>query len=90
MSTKTATVTVRLDPKVKKAAQKILDRLGITTSQAVTMYFKQISEEQGLPFRPHIPNRETERVMAEAYAGKNLKSFDNLEDLLKDLGLPDA
>ena len=44
---KTATVTVRLDPKVKRDAQKVLEKLGITTSQAVTMYFNQISDEKG-------------------------------------------
>ncbi len=87
---KTATVTVRIDPKVKKNALRVLEKLGITTSQAVTMYFNQISAEKGLPFRPHIPNEETERVIQDALAGKNLKSFDNLEDLLADLGLPNA
>ncbi len=85
MSTKTATVTVRLDPKVKKAAQKVLSKLGITTSQAVTMYFNQISEEQGLPFRPHIPNEETERVIRESLAGKNLHSAKDINDLIAQL-----
>ena len=90
MPAKTATLTVRLDPKVKMEAQKVLSKLGITTSQAVTMYFNQISEEKGLPFRPHIPNEETERAIQDALAGRNLKSFDNVQDLFKDLGLPDA
>jgi len=67
---KTATVTVRLDPKVKHEAQKVLDKLGITTSQAVTMYFNQISAEKGLPFRAHIPNVETALIMQDALAGK--------------------
>ena len=82
---KTATVTVRIDPKVKKTALKVLEKLGITTSQAVTMYFNQISIEQGLPFRPHIPNAETERVMEEAHAGKNLHTAKDLEDLIAQL-----
>ncbi len=33
---------------------------------------------------------ETERAIQDALAGRNLKSFDNKEDLFKDLGLPDA
>jgi DNA-damage-inducible protein J len=90
MPNKTATVTVRLDPKVKKNAQKVLEKLGITTSQAVTMYFNQISEEQGLPFRPHIPNAETLQAMDDVANHRNIKTFDNLEDLFKDLGLPNA
>jgi len=87
---KTATLTVRLDPRVKREAQEVLDRLGISASQAITMYFNQISEEKGLPFRPHIPNPETEAAMQDALADRNLKTFDNLDDLLADLGLPRA
>ncbi len=87
---KTDTLTVRIDPKVKKNAMKIFEKMGMTSSEAVTLYFTQVSAEKGLPFRPHIPNPETERVIQEAMAGKNLKSFDTLKDLLKDLDLPDA
>ena len=82
---KTATLTVRLDPKVKSQAQKVLDKLGITTSQAITMYFRQISMENGLPFRAHVPNEETEQIMEEAFAGKNLHSAKNVDDLFAQL-----
>ena len=82
---KTATLTVRLDSEVKKRAQKVLDKLGITTSQAVTMYFKQISAENGLPFRPHIPNEATARVLDEALAGKNLHTAQGVDDLFAQL-----
>ena len=87
MSNKTATVTVRLDPKVKRNAQKVLEKLGITTSQAVTMYFNQISEEQGLPFRPHIPNAETLQAMDDLEHGRNVKTFDTPEEAFADLGI---
>lgn len=85
MPTKTTTVTVRLDPKVKNKALKVLNRLGISTSQAVSMYFTQISEEQGLPFRPHIPNEETEQVIKAARAGIDLHSARDLTDLVNQL-----
>jgi len=78
---KTATVTVRLDPKVKREAQKVLDKLGITTSQAVTMYFNQISAEKGLPFLPHIPNNKIERAIKDALAGRNLHTTKDINDL---------
>ena len=90
MPAKTTTVTVRMDPKVKSKALKVLDKLGITTSQAVSMYFTQISEEQGLPFRPHIPNAETLQAMHDLQDRRNIKTFDTPEDLFKDLNLPNA
>ncbi len=82
---KTATVSVRLDPKVKREAQKVLDKLGITTSQAVTMYFNQISAEKGLPFLPHIPNDKTERAIKDALARHNLHTAKDINDLFAQL-----
>ncbi|NCT11478.1 MAG: type II toxin-antitoxin system RelB/DinJ family antitoxin [Rhodobacterales bacterium] len=82
---KTATLTVRLDPKVKREAIKVFDKLGITASQAVTLYFSQVSAENGLPFRPHIPNEETERIMEEAFAGTNLHAAKDIDDLFAQL-----
>jgi len=82
---KTATVTIRLDPKVKREAQEVLDKLGLTISQAVTMYFNQIRAEKGLPFRPHIPTEETERVLEEAFAGKNQHTAKDIRDLVAQL-----
>ena len=80
---KTATVTVRLDPQVKREARKVLDKLGITTSQAVTMYFNQISAEKGLPFLPHIPNDETEQALRDALAKRNLRTTMYINDLFE-------
>jgi DNA-damage-inducible protein J len=82
---KTTTITVRLDPKVKREAQKILEKLGVTTSQAVTMYFNQIRVEKGLPFRPHIPNAETARTVEDALAGHNLHTAKDIDDLFAQL-----
>ena len=83
--TKTATITVRLDPQVKLEVQKVLKTLGITTTQAVSMYFNQISAEKGLPFHPHIPNTDTERTIKDSIAGKNLHSAKDVDDLFTHL-----
>lgn len=65
-----AVVQVRMDPKVKAKAEKIIKRLGMSHSDAVRMYYSQIIEEKGIPFRSHIPNADTREAMEEALAGK--------------------
>jgi len=52
---KTDTITVRLDPVVKKGAEAVLKMLGLTVTQAVTIFFVQISLRKGLPFPIEIP-----------------------------------
>jgi addiction module RelB/DinJ family antitoxin len=40
---KTATITVRLDPRVRENSEAVLKSLALTTSQAVNLFFTQIS-----------------------------------------------
>ncbi len=56
---KTSTITVRLDPQVKQNAEAVLKALGLTTSQAVNLFFTQVSLNRGIPFDVHIPNKAT-------------------------------
>ena len=85
--TKTAAVTIRLDPKLKNDAQNVFDDLGITTTQAISMFLKQVSLRKGMPFPVEIPNNETLRAMEDAMNRRNLKTFDNASSAIDSLGL---
>ena len=85
--TKTATITVRLDEQVKRDAQKVLKQLGMTTTQAITMYLNQISLEKALPYHPNIPNPETERAMNDLENKHDVKVFETAETALAHLGI---
>lgn len=47
---KTATLTARIDPELKKEAEEILSALGIPSSGAITMFYTQIVQHRGIPF----------------------------------------
>ena len=80
---KTAAINARIAPDLKEDVESILARLGVTTTQAITMYFEQIRMNKGLPFSVRIPNEETLQAMREAEAGE-LTQLD-LEQLRKDM-----
>lgn len=65
-----AVLQVRLDAKTKTRAEKIFKRLGISSADAVRMFFSQTIEEKGLPFQPHIPNAETRKAIEECRSGR--------------------
>jgi len=69
---KTATITIRLDPKVKTEAKLVFDKLGLTTTQAVSLFLNQVSLNNGLPFDLHIPNTETEKAIEDAYVRRKM------------------
>ena len=82
---KTSTITVRLDPLVKKNAETVLKALGLTTSQAVNLFFTQVSLNKGIPFDVHIPNEATEKAIEDGLAGVGLHTAANMDDLIAQL-----
>jgi addiction module RelB/DinJ family antitoxin len=46
----TAILRTRIDPRRKARVEKILDRLGMTPTQAVNMFFAQIERRKAIPF----------------------------------------
>jgi len=64
-----ATVRARVDVELKQDVEKILSEIGLSTSQAITMFMKGIRRERGIPFELKIPNDETLEAMKEAKDG---------------------
>ncbi|MBR1868294.1 MAG: type II toxin-antitoxin system RelB/DinJ family antitoxin [Clostridia bacterium] len=51
----TATVHARIDPALKENAENILSQLGLTSSDAIKLFYRQIELTGGLPFEIKIP-----------------------------------
>ena len=47
-----ATINVRIDDKIKKAASKALAEIGLDLSSAIKIFLYQVIIEKGLPFTP--------------------------------------
>lgn len=73
---KTAIINARVKPELKGDVEQILSKLGITTTQAITMFFEQIKLNRGIPFSLQLPNDETLRAMKDARNNKNLEPLD--------------
>lgn len=52
---KTANVFARVEPEVKEQAEQILNTLGISMSNAVGMFLKQVILQSGMPFEVKLP-----------------------------------
>jgi DNA-damage-inducible protein J len=66
---KNAYINARVDKNLKAKAEKVLSRVGISTTDAVTMLLHQIVLRKGLPFDVRIPNEETIAAIAELDEG---------------------
>ena len=80
-------VNVRMEPEVKAEAEAIFARLGMTPSQAIKMFYRQVTLQHGLPFEVRIPNPGTVEAIRELEAGQDLRSYENFGDYRTDLGV---
>ena len=77
MSMKTAAVHSRIQPEIKEQAEGILQRLGLSSTEAIRMFYTQITLRNGLPFDVAIPNDVTIKALEESRNGRNLERFDS-------------
>ena len=78
-----ATVRARIDVELKEDVEKILSEIGLSTSQAITMFMRSIRRERGMPFELKIPNELTRQVIEDARNGVNMEEI-TLEEMLKE------
>jgi DNA-damage-inducible protein J len=66
---KTGYITARIEPKLKARAARVLANVGVSTTDAITMFLRQVVLRNGLPFDVRMPNAETKRAIEELESG---------------------
>ncbi len=84
---KTATVSAIMEPLLKANVEAIFAQLGLTTNEAITMFYQQVELTQGLPFSVNIPNQDTEKTFNNTDLNQELIECDNTEDMFNKLGI---
>jgi DNA-damage-inducible protein J len=83
---KTVTVRVRIDPSLKKDVESLFGELGLSTTEAINLFYKQVKLRNGLPFNMVVPNKVTGKVLKDTDANKNLVRCEDTEDMFSKLG----
>ena len=84
---KSAMIRARTEQGLKQDVEKILHTLGMSFSEAVNLFFRQIKLHKGLPFDVKVPNKKTLKAMKDVETKHDLTKAANLEDLFKKLGI---
>jgi len=77
---KTAHISTRINATDKRKAEAVFKELGISASQAIALFYKQVSLRRGIPFPVELPNEETQQAIQDAREGK-VTSYKSIEDL---------
>lgn len=57
---KTETVHTRVTPEIKRKADSIFESIGLTTSQAITLFLTAAVNHNGMPFELSAPSKDEE------------------------------
>ena len=84
---KTEMIRARIEPNLKQDVENIFKELGLTTTEAISLFYHQVKLWKGLPFEVRLPNSTTIQTFRDTDAGKNLVHCEDAEDMFNKLGI---
>jgi DNA-damage-inducible protein J len=84
---KTSMVRARIEPDLKNKAELVFRKLGLTTTQAITLFYKQVELRNGLPFDIVIPTETSRRTFDDTDSGRHLIVCEDADDMFRKLGI---
>ncbi|MCX6579138.1 MAG: type II toxin-antitoxin system RelB/DinJ family antitoxin [Candidatus Aminicenantes bacterium] len=83
----TVTISAKIDQGLKKEVDSIFNSLGISATEAISMFYRMVKRQKGIPFQEKIPNKATIKVFKDTDAGKNLNYCESFDDMFKQLDI---
>ncbi len=84
---KTAVIRARVDPRMKTRVENIFDKLGLSTSEAINLFLKQVCLYKGLPFEIKLPTKELHDSVEKSRKGIDVIKSDSAEEMFDRLGI---
>ena len=82
---KTAMIRARVEPGLKSEVEGVFSNLGLSATEAITLFYKQVAIHHGLPFPIRIPNAATLAAIGNARDGVDLFEYSDFDELIADV-----
>lgn len=76
-----AVIHARIDSSTKEATERVLNSLGITPTEAIRLFYRQIALRGEFPLELRVPNSLTAETLSKADRGEDLEGFSSTDDL---------
>ena len=80
-------IQARIEPELKRAAESVFAQLGISSGEAIRMFYSQVRMRGGIPFDVTVPNQETLDAIEEAEHPETLDKYTSFGSLRNELGV---
>ena len=84
---KNVVIHTRIDADLKAGAEHILESIGISASEAIRLFYRQIELHRGIPFDVKLPNKQTAETLCRSERGEEVYRATDADDLFDQLGL---
>ncbi len=73
-------IRARVEPDLKREAGELFSELGLSATEAITLFYRQVTLHQGMPFDVRVPTAETVEAL-QARDGVGLTGYASVQDL---------
>ena len=81
---KSALIQTRVEPDLKAEVERILREIGISTSEAITIFLNRVKLENGIPFELKLPNAKSLEAIKDIEDG-NVETFKSAKDMFESM-----
>ena len=78
---KSAVIHARIEPGTKRQAESVLRHLGLSPTEAIRMFYRQVCLRSGLPFPVAMPNALTRETLRKSRRGDGVARFGSLDEM---------
>ncbi len=76
-----AVIHARIDSSTKEAVERVLNSLGLTPTEAIRLFYRQIAMRGEFPLELRVPNDLTASTLSKADRGEDVEGFDSVDEL---------
>ena len=80
-------INISIESDIKAAVEEIFEQFGITKSEAVELFYRQVALTRNIPFVHRDLNKETIEAIEELQSKENLTTYERFSELRQDLGV---
>ncbi len=87
MNNKTDRIQTRIDHELKQSVEAIFSQLGLSSGEAIRLFYSQVELKGGLPFPVQLPNAETIEAIEESKNSSTLTRYKSFSEIRKEEGV---
>ena len=80
-------INISIESEIKAVVEEIFEQFGMTKSEAVELFYRQVALTKDIPFAHRNLNEETIKAIEELNTKENLTIYESFAELRHDLGV---